>query len=248
MSNGPERLAVHANEAEHDVARWEDMPERSPTGAITEQAEKLTKWDLRRIRTRKSILHAGRELFADRGIPEPRVEDIARVAGVSRAAFYLHFRSLDELIAAVFDREVRWQLRRYRGLSAEILSSERRMRGWLERFFASFRAERGYMLIIYRALSSNPAHLEVIYREHERLIGRLGRRIPELGIFDAKGDLVLERALRLHQFTRRLEEMSLYSAFDSWGGSFDLALDLITRDFIAFAAEASVAAGSSHND
>ena len=247
MTNGAQSPSADASDAEHDVARWEDMPDRLPAGAIEEEAQKLTKWDLRRIRTRKSILHAGRELFADRGVREPRVEDVARVAGVSRAAFYLHFRSLDELIGAVFDREIRWQLRRYRGLSAEILASERRMRGWLERFFASFRAERGYMLIIYRALSSNPAYLEVIYREHERLIGRLGRRIPELGVFDASGGLVLERALRLHQFTRRLEEMSLYSAFDSWGGSFDLALDLITRDFVVFAAEAGVAANISHD-
>lgn len=55
------------------------------------------------MRTRKLILHAGRELFADRDCTSPRVEDVARAAGVSRATFYLNFKSLDELVLTVFD-------------------------------------------------------------------------------------------------------------------------------------------------
>jgi AcrR family transcriptional regulator len=91
------------------------------------------------------ILHAGRDVFAQHGFRTPRVEDVARAAGISRATFYLHFDSLEELIQAVFEREVRYQLRRYRGLTAEVLANERAARGWLEHFFASFRRERQYI-------------------------------------------------------------------------------------------------------
>ncbi|MET0137657.1 MAG: hypothetical protein ABW192_04675, partial [Sphingobium sp.] len=57
------------------AAEW-DAP-----GAEEAARDHLTKWDLRKIRTRRLILHAGRELFADRGFIAPRVEDVARAAG-----------------------------------------------------------------------------------------------------------------------------------------------------------------------
>jgi len=214
----------------------ESSAEWDAPGAEDAARDRLTKWDLRKIRTRRLILHAGRELFADRGFIVPRVEDVARAAGVSRAAFYLHFRSLEDLIQAVFIREVRWQLRRYRSLTAEILGSERRVRGWLERFFASFRQERQYILIVYRALSSNPEIMSVIFEEHRRVLASISRRIPSLGLSES-GELTDRvRRVELNTLIRRIEEISLYSAFNAWTEEQDLAIDLLARDLAVFAA------------
>lgn len=214
-------------EAAPDVD-W-DTPPGPPDDA------RLTKWDLRKIRTRRQILRAGRELFADRGFVSPRVEDVARAAGVSRAAFYLHFKSLEDLVQEVFLREVRWQLRRYRGLSDEILSSHRRIRGWLERFFASFRQERHYILIVYRAFSNDPANMRVVFDEHMRLIARLAHRVPTLRLLAGDETLDPQRAMRLNSLMRRIDEMSAYSAFDAWSQQFDSALDMLVDDIGAFA-------------
>ena len=195
---------------------------------------RMTKWDLRKIRTRRLILRAGRELFADQGFIAPRVEDVARAAGVSRAAFYLHFKSLEDLIQEVFLREVRWQLRRYRGLTNEILSSRRRIRGWLERFFASFRQERHYILIVYRAFSNDPANMRVVFDEHIRLIDRLARRVPMLRLLLDDGTTDPARAMRLHTLMRRIDEMSAYAAFNAWTDQFEPALDMLVDDIADF--------------
>lgn len=186
------------------------------------------------MRTRKLILHAGREVFADREYLTPRVEDVARAAGVSRAAFYLHFKSLDDLVRAVFEREIRWQLRRYRELNSDVLSSERRARGWLERFFASFRAEKRYMLIVYRALTADPANMSLIFDGHQRVIRRLAARVPELRLTREDGSLDLTRAMEFNFLLRRIEEMSLFSAFNAWTEGFEQALDQTASDLLRF--------------
>ena len=222
---------------EESASHWEDMldpPEaESPDGEV----RRLTKWDLRKIRTRRMILHAAREVFADRGFIAPRVEDVARAAGISRAAFYLHFKSPEDLIESLFEREVRWQLRRYRSLSSEILRNERRIRGWLELFFASFRQERQYFLIINRALSVNPTSMRIILRERERVLRNLGRRIPELRLFNPDGSPSRERMVEMHALASRIEDMSLSAAFDVWEMDFDLAVDLLVRAVMRFASD-----------
>ncbi len=222
---------------EETPSRWEDMPDASRGEAPDGSQQRLTKWDLRKIHTRRMILHAAREVFADRGFIVPRVEDVARAAGISRAAFYLHFKSADDLIEALFEREVRWQLRRYRSLSSEIIRNERRMRGWLERFFASFRQERQYLLIINRALSVNPTSMGIILKERERVLLNLGRRVPELRLFNPDGSSSRERMIEMHALASRIEDLSLGAAFDVWGADFDLALDLLARALVRFSSD-----------
>jgi AcrR family transcriptional regulator len=200
----------------------------------TVAAKQPNKRDLRKIQTRRIIMRAGREVFAARGFDSPRVEDVARAAGISRAAFYLHFGSLEELVKAVFEYEIRWQLRRYRGLTADVLSSERKLRGWLELFFASFRQERRYILIIYRALSANPELMRAISEGHRHTIERLARRLPVLRLLRIDGKPDENRMTRMYFLAQKIEQLSLYSAYDAWTGDPAMALDEITRDLLDF--------------
>lgn len=221
--------------ASRSISALPSADDETAEDRLAGDGQRLTKWDLRKIRTRRLILHAGREVFAHRGFDSPRVEDVARAAGVSRAAFYLHFRSLEDLVLAVFEREVRWQLRRYRGLTAEVVTSERRARGWLERFFSSFRQERQYMLILYRALSTDPAYMTLIFDAHRKVLLHLAERVPVLRLLQPDGKQDAERIMEFHFLLRRIEEMSLYSAYDSWNDGFELALDLTARELVRFA-------------
>jgi AcrR family transcriptional regulator len=198
-------------------------------------SQPLNKRDLQKLHTRQVILQSAREVFATRGFEAPSVEDVSRAAGVSRAAFYLHFKSREELLFAVFEREVRWQLRRYRTLTAEMVHSERKFKGWAERFIASFRAERQYILIVYRALSIDPKLLGLIDRERERVVRSLGRRIPEFRLYRKDATMERERAITLHILTTNLEHVSLHSAFQDRSDDLDIALAHLTRDFVAFA-------------
>lgn len=54
--------------------------------------------------TRDAIIDTALRLFAERGYPGVRVEDVARAAGVSRATFYNHFSERDEILAALLQR------------------------------------------------------------------------------------------------------------------------------------------------
>lgn len=50
------------------------------------------------------ILMAAESIFGERGFGSVSVEDILNLADVSRATFYQHFKSKEELAAALFDR------------------------------------------------------------------------------------------------------------------------------------------------
>jgi AcrR family transcriptional regulator len=56
----------------------------------------------RREATRKAIVEAARDLFAERGFEQTSVADILELAGISRGALYHHFEAKGDVFAAVF--------------------------------------------------------------------------------------------------------------------------------------------------
>lgn len=54
--------------------------------------------------TRDNLLTAAEQLFAENGIHNTRLSDVAASAGVTRGAIYWHFKNKDELIGAMIDR------------------------------------------------------------------------------------------------------------------------------------------------
>jgi AcrR family transcriptional regulator len=55
-------------------------------------------------RTREALLDAAEHLFWERGAARAAVLDIARTAGLTRGAFYHHFRDKAEVLAALIER------------------------------------------------------------------------------------------------------------------------------------------------
>jgi len=55
----------------------------------------------RRARSRGQLIEAARRLFTTRPFSSVTVEEVTRQAGLSKGAFYSHFKSLDDLWAAV---------------------------------------------------------------------------------------------------------------------------------------------------
>ena len=58
----------------------------------------------RRERTRRALVGAARELFAERGYAGVGTEEIVRRAGVTRGALYHHFRGKDDLFREVYEQ------------------------------------------------------------------------------------------------------------------------------------------------
>ncbi len=53
--------------------------------------------------TRAALLRAGAELFAERGLDAPSLDDICAAAGKTRGAFYVHFQDRDAFLVAVME-------------------------------------------------------------------------------------------------------------------------------------------------
>lgn len=60
--------------------------------------------------TRQKILEAAEVLFAEHGIARTTLEQIARTAGVTRGAFYWHFKDKMDVLSALYDRTTAPQL------------------------------------------------------------------------------------------------------------------------------------------
>jgi AcrR family transcriptional regulator len=66
--------------------------------------------------TRRRILDAARELFADRGWAATSVDEVVRSAGVTKGALYHHFRDKTDLLRAVYEEQEQASIERLVGL------------------------------------------------------------------------------------------------------------------------------------
>ena len=76
--------------------------------------------------TRQLILRAGRKLFAQKGMEECTVRDIAKTAGVSPASVVVHFKSKTGLLEEALDRDIERTL-------SEVVASMPKEAGLLDR-------------------------------------------------------------------------------------------------------------------
>ncbi len=60
----------------------------------------------RRPPPRERVLIAAEKVWSERGYAQASVEDVLKVADVSRATFYQHFESKEDVAAALFDRAI----------------------------------------------------------------------------------------------------------------------------------------------
>ncbi|MET8874160.1 helix-turn-helix domain-containing protein [Nocardia sp. NPDC004604] len=60
--------------------------------------------DEQKLQTRAKLLDGAKALFAERGYAAVRVDDITAAVGCSRATFYLHFASKQELLRAIAEQ------------------------------------------------------------------------------------------------------------------------------------------------
>src|SRR4051812_37459526 len=75
--------------------------------------------DKQREETRKKLYHAAVEIFCRDGVSNCRIEDIALKAEVSRAAFYFHFPSKDDVLLELLREAEQPTLDALNGLPAD---------------------------------------------------------------------------------------------------------------------------------
>ena len=89
----------------------------SSTAQDTEDPTRWSRRERNKHTTRTELISAARKLFAERGLYEPRIEDLTAAAGIAKGTIYGYFSSKEELALAV----VRLGFRELQGLVRERL-------------------------------------------------------------------------------------------------------------------------------
>src|SRR6516162_6372735 len=84
---------------------WPGLPDAPrPARAVAARREAVGVTDA--ARTRDQIVHAADELFYKKGFEHTSFADIADTVRISRGNFYYHFKTKDEILAAVIDARI----------------------------------------------------------------------------------------------------------------------------------------------
>jgi AcrR family transcriptional regulator len=142
-----------------------------------------------RVTTRERLVGTAAELFYSRGINATGVDAVVAGSGVSKPTLYTHFRSKDDLIAAVLERRIGYQrdtvddwVRAHAGTPRDRILA---VFDWLADLHARG-AGRGCAFVNAAAELADPAHpARELARQHKRWWrGYLASLAAEAGLAD----------------------------------------------------------------
>lgn len=139
----------------------------------------------------RRLIDAGIAVMQRTGGDSPRVSDIVDQAGLSNQAFYRHFRSKDELLAAILDDGLRTLMAYLEHQMAKDAAPDRRIARWIEGIMAQATDPKAAEAT--RAVTLNSARLAEEFaaetrRSHELLRGLLVEPLAESGSGDPERD------------------------------------------------------------
>ncbi len=109
-----------------------------------------------RRHTRQRIIAAAQACFAETGYQSTNMEDIAAIAGISRAAIYLHFKNKNELVEQMIDNSLNEVRQIYLHLPDDSEFAGPALTRWVEEFMAYYRRTRDRRIVLHQAQSTDP--------------------------------------------------------------------------------------------
>ena len=170
--------------------------------------------------SRERILDSATQLFSERGYAATGVNDIARGAGVEKAALYWHFESKAELLAAVLDRmDVEVVERIAKRVSTSADPDER-----LDLFLAGMKKlakERSHLVRLTLSVAIERSAISPESRAALQRIFERTRVAVESGFDEALGVRLPDLDLIARLTLAYLEEASIRQAVDPEGADHD---------------------------
>lgn len=209
--------------------RWRRLPEERP----------------------RQILEAALEVFAERGLSDARLEDIAKRAGVSKGTIYLYFPNKEELFREVVRTSVISYIEQAEADLTNQADAEQALREWMTGYWAWLRTP--VFPAMHRLVNSEMHHFpdlaafyakEVIERVHRLVCGMLERAM-EQGRLRRMDPLVAARMLSALFITHALWYHQRTSFKSIARVSDRLLLDQV-RDFFFHAMRPDDAAAAPH--
>lgn len=141
-------------------------------------------------RTRDALTFAARGLFAAQGYGATTAEAIAKAANVSRATFYLYFRSKSEIIVEQMRTVEPEILADYRVLG-DIALEQDALEGWLRRHAATWRRHQIEFSAISQAMAAEAAVADEWFESYGRIVAELPDlvgRLVESGLSEDRAE------------------------------------------------------------
>jgi AcrR family transcriptional regulator len=185
--------------------------------------------DQRRL-SRQRLIDAARDLCSEGRFLSCAVSDIADKAQISRAGFYLHFKSKEDLLTAVMADQLDWYVNQHNTMTEARAATTEGVIGWLEQFVEGFR-NAGELLVQFWMAS--PTREIIGQQQANRLKGveALGHRIPGLRMFRADGSIDPDRQRRVLLFAYQMEQACMMAAYTDDARDVAATLRLLAEEF-----------------
>jgi AcrR family transcriptional regulator len=149
------------------------------------------------VATRRALVTAGAELFAERGFDGAATSEVAARAGVNKALISYHFRGKRGLYVAILESTFASLAGRLAAVEVEARSARRALRAFLETFERFSRERPGFPTLFLREVLAEGID-EAILPHLLGIVGfsrRLAERGVREGVFRRVDPLLLHMAL-----------------------------------------------------
>jgi AcrR family transcriptional regulator len=165
------------------------------------QGKRLTREE-KKAETRRRLLRAAEEVFAEHGFSAASVEEIAERAGFSMGAVYSNFKSKGDLFVALFEEHLATQMHDYLELFEAAGSLDEQARGGADRWMAYLREHPHYypLFLEFATYAAREPDVREIFKERQRSFHSLFAGMVERGSKDVGIELPPETAEQLGIF------------------------------------------------
>lgn len=136
----------------------------------------------RRAQVRAEILTTAAELFSARGYGPTTLDDLAHRLGMSKATLYGHFRSKEDLLAAIFHRTMTLVEAGLAEIRASAVAPAERLRRVIRHQVRTVVAEQAFLGVFFAEETSLPPRLARAIRRRQARYDRNVQAIVEAGV------------------------------------------------------------------
>jgi AcrR family transcriptional regulator len=191
------------------------------------------------------ILDAARELFYDQGYLETSVDQIAKACGFSRATFYLHYKSKDEVLFGLLKEDLEAQIEHYRDLASIRTVSTASLGDWIREFRKTMDQRRKSFGLFWadEMINSDGMVLATSHREHA--IAILGRRFPSFDLSEGPEDQREARRARCYMIIFLIECVSIGFSGTDQAPPLAVGAEVLAEIIVRFLESGQIAIGGS---
>ena len=178
--------------------------------------------------TREALIESARALFVDSGYTSTTAEAIAKAAGVSRATFYLHFRSKAEIVQwhmSALEQPIR---EAYQRLDALVDPSLDEVTDWLDEHALFWRAHRAEFASMEQALS----HEALVSDEWFAMLRRVASGMENLLGRQSSDDARLRAQLHVTSMLMSTDRNFHFALVQGHDEDFDLLVSVLAEQWL----------------